>query len=107
MSDDNFFNKSINEQPATGFATELVASGALATGMNYIAGDVALTATLPLATVGAGVSVTVVVASIAAAVSISPELTLPDTINAGGAVVAAVRTYTFISDGVSNWVYTA
>ncbi len=110
MSDDNFFNKSINDESDTGFITSLVAAGDLSPGPNYIAGTgvANFIAKLPPATVGAGTKVAVTVASTTKTVTLTPAGT--DQINSGGAgvgVVAAIRNYTFVSDGVANWIYTA
>lgn len=108
MSDDNFFNKSINEAAGTGFAATLVANGEVPVGTSLIDttnGDVA--ATLPPATVGAGASVTIVVSNLTNDTTVA--VVAPSKINgaAGPVALAALGLYTFVSDGVSNWLYTA
>jgi len=108
MSDDNFFNSSING--ANGFASSLIdTSGVLPAGTSLgSAPTVAVVATLPPATIGAGVVVNLVVDDITAGLTVVVDATVPDTVNGGaGPVLGAVRLYTFVSDGVSNWVYTA
>ncbi len=111
MSDDNFFNQSINDLPETGFATSYVdVSGVAAVGNNYAAapGGDQITITLPPASVGEGAVVVIAVADDNSDVNIAPDSTVPDTANNNaGSFNASVQVYTFISDGVKNWTYTS
>jgi len=114
MSDDNFFNKSINEAAGSGFAGSFDTTGvlnpiapALSAGTSYInASSAPVSAVLPPASVGAGVAVTLAVADVTSAVSVAPDGT--DTINgvAGLIPLAAIGVYTFVSDGDANWIHT-
>lgn len=111
MSDDNFFNKSINEESATGFAASLTESGEVPTGTTFIdTTDNAVAATFPPASVGPGVSVTLVVSNLTnATTAVAAASPGTDTFNtaASPAALAAIGVYTFVSDGIGNWTYTA
>ena len=112
MSDDNFFNKSINDQAATGFATSYVdVSGTAVVGTNYVAGATAiLTVTLPPASIGEGAIVTIVNGDASFAVSVGVDAAVPlNTINnlVAPLAVLPIGVHAFVSDGVGNWTYTA
>lgn len=106
MSDDNFFNKGIND--GSGVVGTLTATGTIGGGGVYhvdVAG--AATLTLPPASIGAGVMVTLFGsnADLGGVVTVAPDGTIPDTIDGIATMTTAVNTsQSYISDGVSVWV---
>lgn len=110
MSDERFFQRGINDGTASGVRSTLtedgVVTGAGVTSVDSTGG--AFTATLPPATIGAGVMVTLFGTDAALAggvVTVAPDGTVPDTINGIATMTTAVNSsQSYISDGVSVWV---
>ena len=109
MSDQGFYQKGINSD-SSGVGDTLIATGTIGGGGTFAvdssAGPMALT--LPPATIGAGVVVTLFgsdAALVGGVVSILPDATIPDTISGIATMTTAVNTSaSYISDGVSVWV---